>query len=100
MLYSIAFKYEFLELSGNSFVKGLIVLDYEIFKNNHINLAANYANIDDGVFDTGEWITSPDYSGYAVGYSIDTFFGPLEAKYTWSPETKQDVWFVNIGFWF
>jgi NTE family protein len=92
--------YDFLELSGNSFVKGLIGLDYEIFKNNHINLAANYANIDDGIFDTGEWITSPDYSGYAVGYSIDTFFGPLEAKYTWSSETKQDVWFVNIGFWF
>lgn len=92
--------YDFLELSGNSFVKGLIGLDYEIFKNNHINLAANFANIEDGIFDTGEWFTSPDYSGYAVGYSIDTFFGPIEAKYTWSPETKQDIWFVNIGFWF
>ena len=81
-------------------MKGVIGLDYMIFKNNHINAAANFANIEDGIFDTGEWITTPDYSGYALGYSIDTFFGPIEAKYTWSPETKQDIWFFNIGFWF
>ena len=92
--------YDFLELTGNSFVKGTMSLDYQIFKNNHINAAANYANIDDNIFDYGEWITAPDYSGYAVGYSIDTFFGPIEAKYAWSPETKQDIWYFNIGFWF
>ncbi|MFD2822707.1 patatin-like phospholipase family protein [Lacinutrix iliipiscaria] len=92
--------YDFIALSGNSFVKGLVELDYEIFKKNHINLAANYANIDDDIFDSGEWFTSPNYSGYALGYSMDTFFGPLEAKYTWSPETNQDLWFFSIGFWF
>ena len=92
--------YDFIELSGNSFVKGVITLDYEIFKNNHINLAANYANIEDNIFDSGEWFTAPDYSGYAIGYSINTFFGPVEAKYTWSPEVKKGIWFFNLGFWF
>ena len=41
-----------------------------------------------------------DYSGYALGYSIETFLGPLETKYTWSPETKDSYWFLNMGFWF
>ena len=92
--------YDFLSLVGNSYVKGVINLDYEFYKKNHVNFAANYANIEDGLFDSGEWFTSPDYSGYAVGYGLDTFFGPVEAKYSWSPETKEGMWFFNVGFWF
>lgn len=92
--------YDYLELSGDSFVKGTFTLDYEIFKKHHILLAANYANIEDGIFKTGEWITAPDYSGYALGYSLETFLGPLEAKYTYSPDTGNSYWFFNLGFWF
>ncbi|MBU2940895.1 patatin-like phospholipase family protein [Lacinutrix sp. C3R15] len=92
--------YDFLSLVGNSYVKGVIDLDYEFYKKNHVNFAANYANIGDGLFDSGEWFSSPDYSGYAVGYGLDTFFGPVEAKYSWSPETKEGMWFFNVGFWF
>lgn len=92
--------YDYLSVNGNSFVKGLLTLDYEIFKKHHINLAANLANVDDNIFDTGEWITSPDYSGYAIGYSLETFLGPIEAKYSWSPEVKTGIWFFNLGFWF
>ncbi|MEO8935155.1 MAG: patatin-like phospholipase family protein [Xanthomarina sp.] len=92
--------YDFIELSGNSFVKGVISLDYEIFKKNHINLGANYSNIADNIFDNGDWFTSPDYSGYAVGYALETLVGPIEVKYTWSPETKKSIWFFNLGFWF
>ncbi|GGG38470.1 patatin-like phospholipase family protein [Bizionia arctica] len=92
--------YDFISLSGNSYVKGLITLDYEIFKKNHIILAANYSNIGDDIFVDGEWITSPDYSGYAIGYSLETFVGPIELKYTYSPEDNQSIWFFNLGFWF
>jgi NTE family protein len=94
------FGYDFLSLTGNSFVKGAAVLDYEIFKKNHITLIANYANIEDGIFNSGEWITAPNYSGYAIGYSIETFLGPIEAHYSWSPETSHGFWFFNVGFWF
>lgn len=92
--------YDYLSIAGNSFVKGVINLDYELFKKHHINFAANYANVDDNIFDTGEWLTSPDFSGYAVGYSLETFLGPIEAKYSWSPEVKKGIWFFNLGFWF
>ena len=98
--YKSFYGYDFLSLVGNSFVKGTIQVDYEIFKKNHINFAANYANIEDNIFDSGDWFTEPDFSGYAVGYSLDTFFGPIEAKYSWSPETKEGMWFFNLGFWF
>ena len=92
--------YDYLTLIGNSFVKSTLTLDYEIFKKNHIILAANIANVEDNLFDTGEWIEKIDYSGFAVGYSIETFLGPLEAKYTYSPEIKRSYWFFNLGFWF
>lgn len=92
--------YDYLELSGDSYVKATFTLDYEIFKKHHILFAANYANIEDGIFESGEWITAPDYSGYALGYSLETFLGPLEGKYTYSPETGDGYWFFNLGFWF
>jgi NTE family protein len=94
------FGYDYISLTGNSFVKGSVVLDYEIFKRNHLTLVANYANIEDGIFDNGEWFSAPDYSGYALGYAFETFLGPLQAQYSWSPEANQGYWFFNIGFWF
>jgi len=92
--------YDYLSLTGNSFVKGSLTLDYEIFKKNHLTFVANYANVDDDIFETGDWISAPDYSGYAFGYAIETFLGPLQAQYSWSPENSEGYWFFNIGFWF
>jgi NTE family protein len=92
--------YDFIAISGDSFVKANFTLDAEIFRKHHINLAANYANIADDIFTSDEWFLNPNYSGYALGYSIETFLGPIEAKYTWSPETKKSIWFFNVGFWF
>lgn len=92
--------YDYLALNGNTFVKTTITLNYEIFRKNHIIVAGNIANIEDNMFDTGEWIKKIDYSGFAVGYAIETFLGPLEAKYTYSPELKRSLWFFNVGFWF
>lgn len=92
--------YDFIDLSANSFVKATFTLDYEVFKKHHILLAGNFANVDDGLFETGQFFSSPNYSGYALGYSIETFVGPLEAKYTYSPDTGDGYWFFNLGFWF
>lgn len=92
--------YDYISLSGNSFVKGTISLDYHIFNKNHILFSSNFANVEDNIFETAEWFTDPDYSGYALGYSLETFFGPIEAKYSWSPETERGKWFFNLGFWF
>ena len=92
--------YDYISIVGSGFVKGMINVDYEIFHNQHLNFSANYANVGDDIFDNGEWFSSPDFSGYAVGCSTETFLGPIEVKYSWSPETNDGKWFFNIGFWF
>ncbi len=94
------FGYDYISITENSFVKGIINLDYHLLKKSHILFSANYANVEDGIFESGEWFSAPDYSGYALGYSLETFLGPIEAKYSWTPETKQGKWFFNLGFWF
>lgn len=93
--------YDFLSVTGDSFVKSNIGLDYEIFKKNHINFNFNVANIGDNLLeDTQNWINKTNYMGYAIGYGLETIIGPIEFKYSWSPEIKQNFWWVNIGFWF
>ncbi len=92
--------YDYIGLSGDSFSKGLVEFDYEFMDKNHVILSANYANIENGLFVNGDWFTIPDYSGYALGYSLETFIGPLEVKYTISPELKQNQWYFSLGFWF
>ncbi len=94
------FGYDFLSLSADSYIKALLELDYELFKNNHIIASANIANVKDRIFSTGEWFTLPDYTGYALGYGIETFMGPLEVKYTYTPEVDESNWFFSLGFWF
>ena len=92
--------YDFISLTGNSYVKSSAIADYEIFKKHHLTLEGNWANVDDDIFDSGEWFTLPDYRGYALGYGIETFLGPIQAKYSYSPEQRASSWFFNIGFWF
>ncbi|WP_240491670.1 patatin-like phospholipase family protein [Flavivirga aquatica] len=92
--------YDFISLTGNSYMKTSVVVDYEIFKKHHITLEGNWANIDNNIFDSGEWFTLPDYRGYGLGYAIDTFLGPIQGKYSYSPEQKASIWYFNIGFWF
>ncbi len=92
--------YDYIALVGNSYVKAAFSADYEVFKNHHITAEANWANVDDDIFESGEWFTLPDYRGYALGYAIDTFIGPIQGKFSYSPEAKQSVWFFNVGFWF
>ena len=92
--------YDFISLTGNSYVKAAAMADYEIFKNHHITLEGNWANVEDDIFETGEWFTLPDYRGYAIGYALDTFIGPIQAKYSYSTEQKRSIWYFNVGFWF
>ncbi len=92
--------YDFLAITGQSFAKTLVTLDYEVLRNNHINLSANFANVGNKLFSTGRWLESPEFSGYALGYGLDTFAGPIQVKYSFSPELDESNWFFSIGFWF
>jgi NTE family protein len=92
--------YDFLSISGNSYIKTALTLDYEIFKKNHVNISANYANLGDDIFTTVDWISMPKYSGYAVGYGLETIIGPIEVKHSWSPEMSKSFTWFSIGFLF
>jgi NTE family protein len=92
--------YNYLALSGNSYVKASLSFDYEFVKKNHINIASNFANIGNNIFDSKEWISSPKYTGYALGYGMETLIGPIEIKQSWSPETGKSFTWFTVGFWF
>ncbi len=91
--------YDFASLSGNAFLKSQFDFRYELFRNHYASLSVNYARIDDNVFKDGD-IFKEVHSGYAIGYGLSTFLGPIELKYTWSPDNNQHFWVFNLGFWF
>ena len=92
--------YDFLSLPGNSYVKAYGRLDWEFTQRHHLMFAANFANVEDDLFRTGEWFTAPDFSGYGVGYGWESFFGPVQVLYSWSPEGNNNTVFFSIGYWF
>ncbi|MBS7256243.1 patatin-like phospholipase family protein [Flavobacterium branchiicola] len=92
--------YDFLSIAGNSYIKTDITLDYEIFKKNHVNFSANFANLGDDIFSTVDWISMPSYTGYALGYGLETIIGPIEIKQSWSPEMSKSYTWFSIGFLF
>tara|TARA_R110002126_G_scaffold120183_4_gene261324 strand:- start:2460 stop:4751 length:2292 start_codon:yes stop_codon:yes gene_type:complete len=92
--------YDFISLPGNSFVKAYARLDYEFAKKNHALFSANFANVDDDLFRTGDWFQAPTYSGYGIGYGWESFLGPVNLMYSWTPEIERSQFFVSIGYWF
>lgn len=92
--------YDFLSISADSYIKSCITFDYEFYKKNHVNFSANYANVEDDLFRTGNWLSKPTYNGYALGYAFESVIGPVEVKYSWSPELTKGFTFISVGFWF
>ena len=92
--------YDFLSLPGNSYVKAYGRLDFEFAPKHHVLGAANFANVDDDLFRTGEWFTAPNFSGYGIGYGWESFLGPVQVIYSWSPEIDSSNIFFSIGYWF
>ncbi|WP_177762072.1 patatin-like phospholipase family protein [Flavobacterium sp. I3-2] len=92
--------YNFLSVFDDSYIRGQFRIDYEIFKRNHINFSGNYANIGRSIFENSEWTKKPQFTGYAIGYGYQTIIGPIELKYSWSPETKKYFYNLSVGFWF
>lgn len=92
--------YDFLSFGEKNYLKTDITIDFNHFKRHHILLHANVAKVDNNLFDSLNWQLYPDFSGYGIGYSVDSFLGPIELKCTYSPEIKKAIWFFNIGYWF
>ena len=92
--------YDFISVAANSYIKSTGTIDYEFYKKNHLNFSANFANFGNKIFESVAWISVPKYSGYAVGYGLETIVGPLEIKYSWSPENPKGYTWFSIGFLF
>jgi len=92
--------YDFLSISGNSYIKGAATVDWEFYKKNHLNFTANFANVGRNLLDEGDMFSIPKYSGYAFGYGMETIIGPIEIKHSWSPDTTIHYTWVSVGFWF
>ena len=91
--------YEINALTEQTFLKSEFELRYSLPKEQYVHFIANYARVNDNVFNGGD-IFKDTKSGYALGYSIKSFIGPLSLKYSWSPDTKKNFWYFNLGFWF
>ncbi|WP_158840556.1 patatin-like phospholipase family protein [Polaribacter sp. L3A8] len=91
--------YDFAELSDNTFLKSEFNFRYSFVDKHYVSFIANYGRLEDNVFRNIDLFRDVK-SGYALGYSYDTFIGPLEIKYSWSPDNKDSYWLFNLGFWF
>ena len=91
--------YDFAELSEDTFLKSEFNFRYRFTNNQYALFIANYARLEPNVFKNLDLFTSIK-SGYAVGYSYNSFIGPVEIKYSWSPDTNESYWLFNLGFWF
>ncbi len=91
--------YDVADLGDRAFLKSALTVRYELFENNFVSFTGNFARVDNDLFNKGA-IFDDTRSGYAIGYGLDSFIGPVEIKYTWSPDTNQNYWFFNVGFWF
>ena len=92
--------YEALSVRGDTYLKSALTFDWEFLSKNHFNVAVNISNVGDNLFESGEFINRINYSGFAVGYGLETFLGPIQLKYAYSPERKTDEWHVTAGFKF
>lgn len=88
-----------LHTNSNSYLKSSFLVDYKIGKSQHLKLTANIATTGNNVFQSDEWRTI-QHTGYALGYGIDSFLGPLELTYSFSPEIEKGIWYINLGWWF
>ncbi len=91
--------YDFAALNGNSFLRSTFRFRYEFLPKNYFQATANYARIESDLFNEGR-IFENTKSGYMLGYGLDTFLGPIEVNYSFSPDHKENYWYFNVGYWF
>ncbi len=91
--------YGFSELNDSGFLRTALTLRVEFLPKNYLSFTGNFARVDDDLWNKGN-IFADTNSGYGVGYGINTFLGPIELMYSWSPDKSKIYWYVNVGFWF
>lgn len=91
--------YEFEDVVNHSFAKTELELRYEIYPKHNLSFIANYGKTDLNVF-KGNNLFQNTLSGYAVAYGYASILGPVKIIRDWTPDLKQQHWYLNVGFWF
>ncbi len=91
--------YDFAELNSDAYLKSGLTMRYEFIKKNYFSLTGNFARVEKDLINDGK-IFENTISGYMLGYGIETFIGPIEVHYTWSPDHNENYWYFNVGYWF
>ena len=94
------FGYDFLSIPGNSYIKTYTRFNYVMWQKNYLLFVVNLANVNDDLFRLGDWFEVPNYSGYAIGYGLESLIGPVQIMYSWSPEGNRGYMYFSVGFWF
>lgn len=92
--------YDFLSITGDGYVKLGLELDYNFLNKNHILFGAQFANAGQSIFTSDRFLPPPEFTGYGIGYGLETILGPLELRYTYSPERRAGEVFFTAGFRF
>ncbi|MDP2088537.1 MAG: patatin-like phospholipase family protein [Flavobacteriaceae bacterium] len=92
------FGYDFADLSNKIYLKTALKMRQEIFTKNYLMFTANAARVEKNILDS-KLFDNTKY-GFALGYGLDTFVGPIEVNFSWSPKTTHNHWYFNIGYWF
>jgi len=91
--------YDVAELNESAFLRSVLTIRYEIFKKNYISFTGNYGRLNEDLWNAGN-IFEDTRSGYALGYGLNSFLGPIELMYSWNPDNNKNYWRFNLGFWF
>mgnify|MGYP006075702933 CR=1 FL=1 len=91
--------YKFGSLSGEGYLLSTLKGRFKLFKNHYFLWAASAARVEKDLFNEGMLFENIKL-GFGLGYGIDSFVGPVELNLTYSPDTNENYWFFNLGYWF
>ena len=69
-------------------MKSQFDIRYKVGATHYFQVIANYAKLEDNVFENLQ-LFEDTKSGQAVGYSCASFLGPIELKFSWTPDKKK-----------
>ena len=97
--YSSFHGYPYASIGNNSYLKSALSLRYELIQNHFVSGTTNFARSEKNIFSNAAFFENTK-RGYALQYGVKTIAGPISLTYSYSPEIKKNLWYINIGYWF
>lgn len=89
-----------LEMAGDAYIYALGKVDFHPWDEHHFQLFYNQANVEDSLYEGGDYFSELDLVGYGVGYGYESFIGPMQIIYSYSPISNASQWYFSVGYWF